>query len=112
MGPEGLDVFKPELNARPRVLFKNLHKWTKVFIGGTAVFGDSDECAEGVNASLVRGGGSVGEAASNNYGDFIIDGLEPGVYDLTLSAPGYKEHQMTVEALESMSLGVIRLNKT
>ncbi len=108
---ENLEVFKPELGAKPRVYYKNLHKWTKAFIGGTAVFGDTDECAEGVRAVVNRGGVSVGEAVSNNYGDFFVDKLEAGEYELTLSAPGYKEYKTRVDLPASVSLGVISLPK-
>lgn len=106
---EGLESFKPELGAKPRVYYKNLYKWTKAFIGGTAVFADTDECAEGVRAVVTRRGDAVSEAASNNYGDFIVDKLEPGEYELTLTAPGYKEHRTSVDLATSVSLGVISL---
>jgi Fe-S-cluster-containing dehydrogenase component len=106
---ESLEVFKPELGAKPRVHYKNLHKWTKAFVGGTVVFGDTDECAEGVRAVVNRGGTAVGEAVSNNYGYFVVDKLEAGTYDLTLSAPGYKEYKTSIDLTASVSLGVIRL---
>jgi Fe-S-cluster-containing dehydrogenase component len=108
---EGLEVFRPDLGAKPRVYYKNLHKWTKAFIGGTAVFGDTDECAQGVRAVVTRDGKPVGEALSNNYGDFIIDKLEPGAYGLSLTAPGYEEHKASVDLAASVSLGVIVLAK-
>jgi Fe-S-cluster-containing dehydrogenase component len=108
---ESLEVFKPELGAKPRVHYKNLHKWTKAFVGGTVVFGDTDECAEGVRAVVNRGGTAVGEAVSNNYGDFVVDKLEAGTYDLTLSAPGYKEYKTSIDLTASVSLGVISLPK-
>ncbi|MCL5734286.1 MAG: carboxypeptidase regulatory-like domain-containing protein [Actinobacteria bacterium] len=108
---EGLDVFKPELGAKPRVYYKNLHKWTKAFIGGTAVFADTDECAEGARAVVSLGDKAVGEATSNNYGDFLVDNLEPGTYELTLAAPGYEELKKSVELAASVSLGVIMLAK-
>jgi Fe-S-cluster-containing dehydrogenase component len=108
---EGLEVLKPELGANPRVLYKNLHKWTKVFVGGSAVFADTDECAEGVRAALTLQGKPAGEAIADNYGDFKIDRLEPGVYELTLSASGYRERAVTVDAAASVSLGVVVLEK-
>jgi Fe-S-cluster-containing dehydrogenase component len=108
---EGLEFFKPELGAKPRVYYKNLHKWTRAFIGGTAVFADTDECAEGVHAVVNRGGETVGEAVSNNFGDFVVDRLEPGEYELTLAAPGYKEHKAVVDLAASISLGVVLMTK-
>lgn len=109
--PEGLEVLEPELAAKPRVYYKNLHRWSKLFIGGTAVFADSDECAEGAKAVLTLDGQVVGEATSNNFGDFKVDKLEPGIYELTLTAPGYREYKAPVEAEVSINLGIILLEK-
>ena len=111
LASENLEIFKPELGAKPRVYYKNLHKWTKAFIGGTAVFGDTDECAEGVRAVVTLGGVAIGEAVSNNYGDFVVDKLEAGEYELTLTASGYREYKTSVDLTASVSLGVIALPK-
>ena len=46
---EGLEVYQPELGTAPRVYYKNLHRWTKAFVAGSAVFGDTGECAEGAS---------------------------------------------------------------
>jgi Fe-S-cluster-containing dehydrogenase component len=109
---EGLEVLRPELGSNPRVHYKNLHKWSKVFVGGSAVFADTDECAEGARAVLTLDGKPAGEAITDNYGDFKIDRLEPGVYGLTLSASGYEDRAVTVDAAASVSLGVVVLERT
>ena len=44
---EGLQVFKPELGTKPRVYYKNLYRWEKVFVSASVAFKDTDECAEG-----------------------------------------------------------------
>ena len=77
---EGLEVLRPELGAKPRVYYKNLHLFDKAFIAGNVVFGDTDECAEGAKVTVTAGaGGAVaGEAVASNYGDFYVDKLEPG----------------------------------
>lgn len=106
---EGLEVLKPELAAKPRVYYKNLYKWATAFIGGTAVFADTDECAEGVRAVVTRDGTVMGKAVSNNYGDFIVDGLEPGEYELVLTSPSYQELRRSVAVEASVSLGVLPL---
>ena len=53
--------------------------------------GDTDECADGAAATVTLDGAKVGEAVSNNYGEFVVDKLEPGKdYILTVGHDGYK----------------------
>jgi Fe-S-cluster-containing dehydrogenase component len=86
---ENLETYLPHLGTRPRVYFKNLHLWTKAFLAGTVILRDSGDCAEGVTVEIKHlDGGNVGEAITNNYGDFRIDKLEPGDYVIRLQAPG------------------------
>ena len=108
---EGLEVLQPELGAGPRVYYRNLYRWTKAFIGGTAVYAASDECAEGIRATVTADGVVVGEAFSNNYGDFVVDRLEPGEreYELVLEAAGYLPVRRTVRLEASVNLGVLLL---
>jgi len=108
----GLSVLRPELEAKPRVYYKNLHLWDKVFIAGNVVFADTDECAEGATATVSAGGDEVGEAAASNYGDFYVDRLEPGrEYTLVVSAPGYAPVSKTIRLDESVNVGSIHLAK-
>lgn len=77
---EGLEVLKPELGTRPRVYYRNLHLMTKCFVGGTVVkrVGSVEECAAGVEVVLTLGGREAGRATTDAFGEFKIDGLEPG----------------------------------
>ena len=111
MAAEGLEVLQPELGAGARVYYRNLYRWTKAFIGGTAVYAASDECAEGIRATVTADGVVVGEAFSNNYGDFVVDRLEPGEreYELVLEAAGYLPVRRTVRLEASVNLGVLLL---
>ena len=107
-----LEVFRPELSARPRVYYKNLHRWTKAFVAGTVVDKTSDECVEGVTATVVRDGRAVGEATTNNFGDFVVDRLEPGAeYIVTLAAAGYRTATVTVSLEASLTLETVFLEK-
>lgn len=108
---QGLEAYKPELGAAPRVWHKNLHRWTKAFVGGTVAYKDTDECAEGAVVILWSQGEKLAETATNNYGDFIFDKLEPGSYDLNINAGGYKPLSQKVDVKESISLGVLFLKK-
>jgi hypothetical protein len=72
---EALEVFKPELGTSPRVYYKNMHRWTKVFVAGSAYFADSGDCAEGCEVTISKDGAVVGSATTNNFGDFLVDKL-------------------------------------
>jgi Fe-S-cluster-containing dehydrogenase component len=108
---EGLERFRADLGTKPRVWYKNLHYWTKSFIGGTVVFRDTDECADGAIARIVSDGRDLAQAVANNYGDFRIDGLRGGHYELVVGATGYDSVTLAVDLAESKSLGVIFLER-
>ncbi|MGD0997726.1 MAG: 4Fe-4S dicluster domain-containing protein [Thermoleophilia bacterium] len=109
---EGLETFRPELSSRPRVYYKNLHRWAKAFVAGTVVTGDTDECAEGVTATVTLDGRTVGEATTTNYGDFMVDGLEPGGrYTVTVQAAGYRTAALPVTLDASLTLATVFLEK-
>ncbi|MGI5939144.1 MAG: 4Fe-4S dicluster domain-containing protein [Thermoleophilia bacterium] len=108
---EGLEAYLPELGTKPRVLYKNLYKWTKSFIAGTVAYKDTDECAEGAAVTLSQNGTKIAEAKTTNYGDFRFDKLDPGAYEVTVTAGGYKDLVQKVDLKESINLGVIFLQK-
>lgn len=109
---EGLEDYRAELGTDPRVKYKNLYKWEKVFIGGSAAFKDTDECAEGAKVTIVSAGQVVGEGVANNYGEFVVDRLQPaGEYTVTVQADGYVPYSATVTPGESVNLGTIMLEK-
>ena len=47
-----LEVLQPELGTKPRVYYKNLHRHSKCFIGGSVVatIGDVKECVSGAES--------------------------------------------------------------
>jgi Fe-S-cluster-containing dehydrogenase component len=108
---ERLEGFRAELGTNPRVWYKNLHRWTTSFISGTVAYRDSDDCAEGAVVLAWTGGSMIGEATTNNYGDFVIDRLEPGKYEVTVNAAGYNATSRVVELKESLNIGVLFLEK-
>jgi Fe-S-cluster-containing dehydrogenase component len=108
---EGLEAYKAELGTNPRVWYKNLHRWTKAFLGGTVAYKDIDDCAEGAVVILQKEGVKIADVATNNYGDFIFDDLAPGIYDLVVSASGYKPVALQAEIVDSVNLGVIFVEK-
>ncbi|OFV79639.1 MAG: hypothetical protein A2W26_09965 [Acidobacteria bacterium RBG_16_64_8] len=108
---EGFEAYKAELGTSPRVWHKNLHRWTKAFVGGTVAYKETDECAEGAVVILWAQGAKLAETTTNNYGDFIFDKLEPGTYELNINAGGYKPVSEKVEVKESTNLGVLFLER-
>jgi Fe-S-cluster-containing dehydrogenase component len=109
---EDLEVMKPEANTKPRVYYRNLWRYTKCFIGGSvaAEAGDVVDCVEGAAVKLMKDGRMVAETATDNYGDFKFDRLDPesGGYTVEVTAQGRKK---VVEAMlgESLNLGEIRV---
>jgi Fe-S-cluster-containing dehydrogenase component len=109
---EGLRAYRAELNTKPRVLYKNLYKWDKVFASGSVAFKDTDECAEGAKVTVSAGAAVVGQGAVNNYGEFVVDELEPGKsYEVKIEAAGYKAVAKTVTLDESLNLGLVMLER-
>lgn len=78
-----LEVLQPELNTKPRVYYKNLHRFNKCFIGGTVVAEVNGvlDCVAGARVVLKRGGREMASMQSDTYGDFKFDKLEPGSGD-------------------------------
>ncbi len=110
---EGLRELKPEAATRPRVLYKNLHRYTHEFIGGTiirTVDGVSD-CVADAGIRLESEGSVVGETATDAFGEFKIDRLEPGSgpYSVVVEVDGEEAKRLDVELGESVYLGRIDL---
>ena len=51
----------------------------------------------------------IGDAKTNNYGDFKIDNLEEnsGKYHLAIELSGYKKKELSVDFKTSVNLGTI-----
>jgi Fe-S-cluster-containing dehydrogenase component len=90
------EVLRPELNTRPGIYYIGLHKIDKLFLGGAVIFGDTDECADGVTVTLASGE-LLKTAVTNNYGNFEFDGLETGKYRLEFKSEGYSVKTMEID---------------
>ena len=107
---DGVEVPRPELGLRPNVYYIGL---PKRFVAGSVVFGDSDECAEGVVVTLA-GSNNNKVTRTNNYGDFEFDGLPAdGEFTVKLECPGYAARQLKVRTDKDTYLGdiVLKANK-
>jgi Fe-S-cluster-containing dehydrogenase component len=110
---EGLQVLRPELGTRPRVYYKNLDLWNKVFVGGSLEgrAGGVSTCIEGAKVMLRQAGRTIGETRSDPYGDFKFQGLEPesGRYRIEISAERYQDRGLDLDLKASTYLGTIAL---
>jgi Fe-S-cluster-containing dehydrogenase component len=111
---EGLEPYRAELDAAPRLYYKNLYRWTKVFVAGSVYFADTDDCAEGCEVTVSRDGAEVAMAVTNNFGDFLVDKLEAGAeYTVRIEAAGYKPVEaVAVPTPASLTLPAVALEKT
>jgi len=76
---EDLEILHPEHGTRPRVLYRNLYRYTKVFIGGS-VEAEADgkvDCIKGAHVALTKDGAKIDECFTDVYGDFKFDKLDP-----------------------------------
>jgi len=105
------EVFHPEHNAKNNVYYIDLHKMTKCFIAGAVIYGDVDECAEGVTVTLIDPSGKSVETKTNTYGNFEFDGLKVGKYSVELECAGYAPKKIDVDLKTDSYLGDITLTK-
>jgi len=112
---------------RPVVVFENINRRQGLehgkidafiknpFIGGTvsAELNGSLECVEGANIRLLKDDRGIGEATSDNFGDFRFDGLDEGSgrYAVQVSTNGGSTQTIEVELGASINIGEIRLQR-
>jgi len=111
---EKLEAYQPQHRSGPRVYYRNLHRFTRCFIGGIhAVDAEGrSECAEGAKVELKDSSGvSLGRTTSDNYGDFKFDNLaaNSGRYMLQIEYAGRNPKEVEVSLTQSLYLGTIFL---
>lgn len=103
---ESLD---PERKTKPRVYYLGV---PKLFIAGSVVHRDLDECAEGVSVTLTdQSTGKSMQTSTNNFGDFEFDGLGAGTYSVKFKCKGYATKTVHVDLETDKYLGVVNLTK-
>ncbi|MCL4488698.1 MAG: (4Fe-4S)-binding protein [Chloroflexi bacterium] len=111
---EHLEVYQPERRTSPLLYYKNLHRVTRCFVGGSvAVRVDGkEECAEGAQVTLLNASKTkVGERTTDPYGDFKFDDLveNGGAYSLQLTYPGHDVKTIELDLKASLNVGTIVL---
>jgi len=108
---EDLEVLHPEYNTQPRVYYKNLYRFFKCFIAGSVAIEAAGviDCAEGARVTLFKNSKKIGEAITDNYGDFKFDSLEEnsGEYRLEVVSEGYDKKILKVNLTTSKNVGTI-----
>ena len=100
----------PRRKTRPRVSYIGL---PKLFIAGTIVLADTDECGVGSRVSLLNPSGSeVGFQQANGFGDFQFERIKRGGrYQLRVEAAGYETKTLHVDLKEDTYLEEILLER-
>jgi Fe-S-cluster-containing dehydrogenase component len=96
----------PEDGLKEKIVYINL---PKIFIAGTVVGSDTDECARNATVTLT-GKGKKLTALTDFFGDFEFENLEKnGEYMLKIEAEGYQSQERKVKTGTDIYLGIIRI---
>ena len=112
---KNLEVLKPELGIRPRVYYRNLHRFTKCFIGGSvvAMVDGVKECIDGAKVVLRDNKDKLlDQGATDVFGDFKFERIEPdsGSYSVAVTHQRYGSASIEVAvAADSVYAGDILL---
>ncbi len=110
---EGLEVLKPELATKPRVYYRNLHRFDKAFVGGAIIAdvnGETD-CIEGAQVTLSKDGNEIAQTETDVFGDFKFDALPAGSggYEISATHPQFGRCRARAELGDSVYLGELKL---
>jgi Fe-S-cluster-containing dehydrogenase component len=108
-----LEVLKPELKTLPRVYYRNLHRFSKNFVGGSVVvsINGTRECLDGATVTLLMNERVLQETVTDTFGDFKFDGLETGAgqYLVRVVHPVFGMTSIEAAADRTCVLGEIEL---
>lgn len=98
---EELQTLRPELGTKPRIYYRNLHCYTKLFAGGT-VLGEKGgiiDCLAGARIELLKDGRTAAALDTDTFGDFKFDRLEPesGVHEIRVTHAGHRPASVLFE---------------
>jgi len=97
----------PQYKTTPRIHYMNV---PKIFIAGSVVYGDKNECAEGTSVTLTSNGKST-KTTANAFGDFMFDGLAAGKYSVKIECKGYAAKIIDVDLKTDNYLGALFLSR-
>lgn len=111
---EALVPLDPNGGHRPRVHYRNLHRFTHLFAAGT-VFADqaaTETCIAGAQVTLLRAEKTIAEAKTDAFGDFRFDALPcfSGTYRVEIATAGYRSQAKEFDLGETCWFGEIKLD--
>ena len=106
----GAETLYPEYATKPKVYYVDLYKMNKLFITGSVIFRDTDECAEGVTVTLA-GVDKSAKTVTNNFGNFEFDALNAGDYILKFVKKGYESQTVAVALKSSQNMDNIFMKR-
>jgi Fe-S-cluster-containing dehydrogenase component len=102
------ESLNPKSTFREKVVYTNL---PKIFIGGTVILGDRDECARGASIFLVSND-IIMTTETDIFGDFEFEKLEKNMdYVIKIEAEGYEPQEKKVKTKTDIYIGIIWLKK-
>ena len=102
------EIMHPEYGMKEKVQYISL---PKKFVAGTIIYGDIDECANGLRVLLI-GDKESRETKTNGFGDFEFEGLADNIeYTVKIEAPGYKSKSLKARTQKDNYVGEIVLKK-
>ena len=111
---ERLETLMPELETKSRVHYRNLHRYTKLFVGGSVV-AERDgvvDCVAQATVELIQESRVHDTTDTDVFGEFKFDALAPrsGAYKVRISHTQYRQESVELNlAEESVVLDCIRL---
>ena len=92
---QGLMPLQPEFGTKPRVYYRNIDRFTKLFVAGEVLMKSDNvlDCASGATVQLLAKTKPVVVTKTDDFGEFMLDGLEPnsGEYRLEVTADGMRK---------------------
>jgi tetrathionate reductase subunit B len=104
------ELLRPDLATAPRVYYIGV---PKTFVGGTLYDPEADEIIEGARVDLERLDDDLSvTTATDEFGDFLIDGLLTGLYNVAIHKDGYAPIELAAVAVEQdLNLGDLAMNR-
>jgi len=110
---EKLEPLHPKFQTRPRVYYKNLYRFTRCFIAGSAAYrlNGLDDCAPDAAVTLLKESTVIAECRTNYFGDFKFDNLkeDSGEYFIHIVFQNYPEKILKVDLKKSVNIGSVYL---
>jgi Fe-S-cluster-containing dehydrogenase component len=109
---EKLETLAPGKTAtRPRVYYKNLHRFNKCIIVGSVATGEegATECVIGATVRLIKEDNSLAEQETDDFGDFKFDGLleKSGDYEIEVIFAGQSTRKEIGKLQKSTFVGTL-----